>query len=264
MAEVRYRSGETLFEEGESSDCVLRIVLGEVEALKTVSGRQIVLGHLRAGEFVGEMGVLEDQPRSATVRAVSDVVAERMDRDSFLHLVSTDAATAFNLLARLSERLAAIDHAYAESMAASAPDPLSQYQTPLAQAEDVVEGYGALTLYAATDTAIPGVPPSGIAITEFPFVIGREVRRGETRPAHKIDLVIRDEEPYRLSRLHFWFARGSDGLRVRDRGSTLGTIVNGTGIGHHFARDNALLDRGENTIVAGGIGSPYAFRVVLA
>jgi hypothetical protein len=50
-------------------------------------------------------------------------------------------------------------------------------------------------------------------------------------------------------------------LLVSDLGSTLGTILNGQGIGHHFMRDAAPLNTGENRVVAGGRGSPFDFVI---
>ena len=51
---------------------------------------------------------------------------------------------------------------------------------------------------------------------------------------------------------------------MRDLGSTLGTIVNDRSIGRDFSLDSAPLRRGENTIVAGGRGSPFVFAVTVS
>jgi pSer/pThr/pTyr-binding forkhead associated (FHA) protein len=73
--------------------------------------------------------------------------------------------------------------------------------------------------------------------------------------------MIEDAEPFRLSRDHFMITRDTTRLLILDLGSTLGTIVNGGAIGHHFMTDAAPLHRGDNRIVAGGRGSPFAFIV---
>jgi CRP-like cAMP-binding protein len=263
MTEIRYQAGATLFAEGDRSDYVLKIISGNVEVVKGVGGQSVALGQLGAGEFVGEMGVLEDRPRSASVRAASDVVVQQMDRDSFLALISSDGSTAFQLMVRLSERLAAIDRAYAESMAAAAPDRSVRFQAPLARATTVAGGRGALTVFAGSDGLGDTLPRDGHKIGELPFAVGRAAEPGKAAPAGRVQLVIPDSEPYRLSRLHFWIEHGQSGYIVRDRSSTLGTRVNGVSIGHHFARDHAELKPGENTIVAGGAGSPFVFRLVV-
>ena len=57
--------------------------------------------------------------------------------------------------------------------------------------------------------------------------------------------------------------QGND-VVIEDLGSTLGTVVNGQAIGHHFARDAAPVRRGDNHILAGGRGSPFEFLVSVA
>jgi hypothetical protein len=48
---------------------------------------------------------------------------------------------------------------------------------------------------------------------------------------------------------------------VRDLCSTLGMVVNGETIGNHFRTDDALLQTGDNEVIAGGLASPFAFSV---
>jgi CRP-like cAMP-binding protein len=71
----RFEAGEALFRQGDPSDVALQILSGSVDVLREVGDDAIVLGTVRAGEFVGEMGVLEGRTRSATVRAAGPVEA---------------------------------------------------------------------------------------------------------------------------------------------------------------------------------------------
>ena len=87
---------------------------------------------------------------------------------------------------------------------------------------------------------------------------------GNAQRLRRPDLLIEDEEPFRLSRQHFMIARSGDRLLVSDLGSTLGTMVNGWAIGHHFMKDAEPLHRGENHIVAGGKDSPFEFLVSIS
>jgi CRP/FNR family cyclic AMP-dependent transcriptional regulator len=77
-----------------------------------------------------------------------------------------------------------------------------------------------------------------------PFWLAGSPVEGNAQPLRRPDLVIEDEEPL-----------------VSDLGSTLGTMVNGRAIGHHFMTDAESLHRGENHVVAGGWGSPFEFLV---
>jgi pSer/pThr/pTyr-binding forkhead associated (FHA) protein len=104
-----------------------------------------------------------------------------------------------------------------------------------------------------------GVAP--LYLDHLPFVIGRRPVAGEAAPPRYPDLMLADREPFRLSRDHFMIVRRGGRLFVSDLGSTLGTIVNGQGIGHHFMRDAAPLHAGQNRIIAGGWGSPFEFLI---
>jgi pSer/pThr/pTyr-binding forkhead associated (FHA) protein len=78
------------------------------------------------------------------------------------------------------------------------------------------------------------------------------------------DLKLLDGKPFNVSRNHFAIERGPDGVQVRDRGSYVGTIVNGVQIGGHHHVATVPLAVGENEVVAGSPRSPFRFRVVVA
>ena len=67
--------GEILFKEGEQGDCVYFIVDGELDVIKeSVSGTQVgidkvVISRLTRGRSIGEMSIIDNIPRSATVKA---------------------------------------------------------------------------------------------------------------------------------------------------------------------------------------------------
>ena len=73
---TEFRSGDILFREGDASDRVLRLVSGVVEIQREVGGQPIILGHVGEGEFIGEMGAIENRPHLATARAETDGVVE--------------------------------------------------------------------------------------------------------------------------------------------------------------------------------------------
>jgi CRP/FNR family transcriptional regulator, cyclic AMP receptor protein len=79
-----FKKGDTLFRQGDASDRVLRIVSGEIEVLREVEAASILLGHVREGEWLGEMGVVENRSRSATARATTDCVVEVLGAQQFL------------------------------------------------------------------------------------------------------------------------------------------------------------------------------------
>ena len=64
--------GDRLFEEGESGDDLLLIRKGSVTVSKRIGEREIVLGYVAAGNYVGEMALVSQGSRSASVRAAAN------------------------------------------------------------------------------------------------------------------------------------------------------------------------------------------------
>ena len=73
--QVRYIEGESVFEQGDHADLVYTIDEGEVEVVRVLAdGGEELLATLVPGQYFGELGALLGYPRSASVRAVTDVV----------------------------------------------------------------------------------------------------------------------------------------------------------------------------------------------
>ena len=259
MGEVRFGPGEVVFHEGEPSRAVLLIAEGEVEVTKAAGASEVLLGTVGPSEFVGEMGVIEGRPRGATVRARGPVRGEMLERRLFLERVSRDPRLAFGALLRLSERLHAVNERLADAVAHS-PD-----ETHAAAPADAVPAVAGdrLVLFAASEALAGQVPAEGVVIDRLPFVVGRRPAADERRPDGAVQLELEDTAPYRLSRRHFAVVAGAEGLAVRDDQSTLGTVVNKEAVGEEFPRSEVALRRGENRVVAGGAGSPFAFRLLV-
>jgi len=122
----------------------------------------------------------------------------------------------------------------------------------------------------AFDVVLFGLTPAAaaaaraISLARLPFRVGRLPVAGEAQPMEVNDLTLSDTKPFNVSRNHFAIERGPDGVQVRDRGSYVGTIVNGVQIGGHRHVATVPLAVGENEIVAGTPRSPFRFRVVVA
>jgi CRP/FNR family cyclic AMP-dependent transcriptional regulator len=105
----QFKKGDLLFRQGDASDRVVRVRRGEIEVLREVGATSVLLGHVRGGEWLGEMGVIEGRSRSATARAAADGEVEVLTARQFLDRVSSDPALAHDLILRLSIRLRRIE-----------------------------------------------------------------------------------------------------------------------------------------------------------
>jgi len=105
FARCEFEPGCTLFEEGAASDGVLWIESGRVLVrTRDSSGAERRVGRARVGEFLGEMGVLESLPRSATAIATTEAVAYRMSPEEFAELLRRSPAAVLTVIDALCER----------------------------------------------------------------------------------------------------------------------------------------------------------------
>ena len=82
-----FKKGETIFDQGSPSDCAFIVSSGSVEILQETTEGEKVIGELKENEIFGEMGLIDGQPRSATVRAIEDSVMYLINRNNFDILV---------------------------------------------------------------------------------------------------------------------------------------------------------------------------------
>jgi CRP-like cAMP-binding protein len=108
-------SGDILFRDGDPSDFVYLIKEGEIEISKGEGTKKRVLAVLKEGDFLGEMGVIDGSPRSATASAITETVLITLNTDEFKKEIEEDpmiGALVFTLIKRLrktSEKLAEFD-----------------------------------------------------------------------------------------------------------------------------------------------------------
>jgi CRP/FNR family transcriptional regulator, cyclic AMP receptor protein len=260
MTRTHFAEGQVLFREGDPSDTVFRVLSGAVEILREIDGKPILLGTVGAGQFLGEMGVVENRSRSATVRAASEVEVEILTPTEFFDQIAGSPQTARELIQRLSQRLSeANDRIVKDERRSDRPhvtptDPCSQ--TALVPANNLY--------LAAKDPWLQRQFHAKLALTDLPFVVGRGPVSREGGPPLHPDLKLDDTVPFRLSRNHFMIGKRDGSYYVHDLRSTLGTIVNGQPIGEHFRIDDAPLRAGENEVIAGGVDSRFVFSVFIA
>jgi CRP-like cAMP-binding protein/Fe-S-cluster-containing hydrogenase component 2/thioredoxin reductase len=101
----RYGGGEELFREGDAPDGLYLLRRGSVMVSRTIAGREVVLSYLSAGNYVGEMALLTDSPRSATVRAAVTTEAVVLDAGAFKRVLGRNPAWREEMESRFLDRL---------------------------------------------------------------------------------------------------------------------------------------------------------------
>ena len=97
-----YTVGQTIFREGEPGDNLYIVTEGEVDIL--MNGGH-VLETVGPGGIVGELALVDDKPRSATVIARTDCVLAPVSRPHFLALVRLTPSFAIQVMRVMAERL---------------------------------------------------------------------------------------------------------------------------------------------------------------
>ena len=99
---VPIAEGETVFTQGAESNSMLILLLGQLEVR---SGSGSVLATIGENGVVGEMGVLTDEPRSATVVAVDSCTVLAIPRDELFDLIRNDKDIGFQIYRNVTKIL---------------------------------------------------------------------------------------------------------------------------------------------------------------
>lgn len=85
----RFSDGEVIVSEGIISNNAYVVLTGEVRITKKIDKKTLLLGTLKKGDVFGEMGLITESVRSATVSALGDVEVGFIDKEKFDELLST-------------------------------------------------------------------------------------------------------------------------------------------------------------------------------
>ncbi len=99
--EVRFKAGDTIFSKGDSGESLYVIVQGEVK----VHDGGLDLKRLKDKSVFGELAVLDPEPRSASVTAITDTHLLRLDSEAFLELMSGNMEVVRGVLSVLCDRI---------------------------------------------------------------------------------------------------------------------------------------------------------------
>lgn len=105
-----FEKGTVVFREGDLGELMYIIQSGGVEISQLQEGREVVLALLERGDFFGEMALVDQRPRSATVTTIQPTRLLPLSRSSFLERISQDPGVAFHLFKSLSRRVEQATH----------------------------------------------------------------------------------------------------------------------------------------------------------
>jgi CRP/FNR family cyclic AMP-dependent transcriptional regulator len=264
MRELSFLRGTVIFGEGDRSTDAYVVKQGRVELrLQLDTERQWAV--VETGGVFGEIALLTDQPRVNSAVAVDDTVCDVVSQQEFMNAWHTNPDGLLPVVRSMFERLR-----HAMSLAKDVVHH-DDHHASLAAATHVVESTighppgadaATVTLAGLTKKAIDVLNGATLALERFPYRMGRSAETGD--PLACNDLVLPDEEPFHISRNHCMVVHASDRFFVIDRGSHLGTMVDGKMLGGHGNMGRVEVSHGEHEIALGSPQSSYRFRLHLA
>lgn len=98
----KFRGGDTLIRQFDNQSDMILVLEGEA-LIRSFSGE--LLAEIGPGSIIGEIALIDDQPRSATVVAKGDMTGAVFDADAFRGMMETDPRTAATIYCNLSKVL---------------------------------------------------------------------------------------------------------------------------------------------------------------
>ena len=103
---LTFEPQQILFNQGEMGDAAFVIIEGEVEILVEGGEGPMLISKRGKNDVIGEIAIFCDVPRTATVRASTEVVTLRITKDVFMQIVNGHPAVAVEIIRILADRLA--------------------------------------------------------------------------------------------------------------------------------------------------------------
>jgi len=268
MREKSFGQGEVIFREGEEGNEAFRILEGRIEISIHVDGQgDIPLGHLVPGDIFGEMALLDDKPRSATARTLEPTRLHVMNVEEFNDLFLSDPSALAPFLSSFFERLRNTNDLLRRELESRKVTSKEVHQLleqgSATGSHEAIHPLPKITLSPASKETRKAGAPEVIILDRLPFRIGRRQAGEGADILSANDLALRDQYPYQISRNHCAIERIGSELVVRDRGSTLGTILNGQVIGTEAEHMVLPLMPGTNKLILGGDDSSIQFNILI-
>jgi cAMP-binding proteins - catabolite gene activator and regulatory subunit of cAMP-dependent protein kinases len=102
---VQFTGGQRFFSQGDAADAAYVILDGKAQVLLDTPHGEIQVAELGENALVGEMGILSDTPRSATIMAAEPTTALRIDKRVFLELLAQFPQMSLAVMRELAKRL---------------------------------------------------------------------------------------------------------------------------------------------------------------
>ena len=102
---MTFLPGQDLCKQGDVGDAAYVIISGEADILVNQNGNEIVVAQVGENAVIGEIAVLCEVPRTATVRATTKLQTLKIDKETFLRLIREFPDMGIEIMRELADRL---------------------------------------------------------------------------------------------------------------------------------------------------------------
>ena len=268
-ATVGFTDGQVVFKQGDPSEKFFIIRSGQVILTREANGVTKEIAKVGPGEVVGEMGVLQKLPRSATATAKGrcwlygmteqDLMDKRSDGQD--HPGSIVSRVLAQRLRKMTENSEQSGNGAAEVSRSAAVTPAVAVQKAVALVSTPVRAAGPKVLlrmgWRRGEEVTWG---EGVSEHSLPMAFGRNP--GPSGMSAGTDLVLLDENPPQwLSPLQFMVEQQNGAFVFKDEQSERGNEVSGVAVGQAAGVTAVELPAGTHVVIVGGEGSPYVMAL---
>ena len=115
---TQYHSGEALFHQGDQADAAYIVLDGKADVLVNTPGGPLKVAEVGRDAFVGEIGILCDVPRTATIQATESLTTLRITKDLFYRMVADFPSISLEVMRVLAQRLEHMNEQLRDAVAA--------------------------------------------------------------------------------------------------------------------------------------------------
>ncbi len=102
---LTYGAGQEIFHQGDVGDTAYIIIDGEADVLVDTPTGELAVAKLKQNDLVGEIAILINVPRTATVRADSELTTLAISKDQFFRMIGEFPDMALEIMRELAQRL---------------------------------------------------------------------------------------------------------------------------------------------------------------
>jgi CRP-like cAMP-binding protein len=113
-----FPAGQELFHQGDPGDFAYVVLKGEADVIIATPAGEITVARLGKNDIIGEIAILCDVPRTATLRAVGELTTLAISKDLFFRMVAEFPQMAIEIMRELAQRLERTNQQLREAVAA--------------------------------------------------------------------------------------------------------------------------------------------------